>query len=69
MEELENKDANLSKRQIQEKYLQDYGDSNLVYPVITFKDKTILNTYLTSNLAEDVKSMPNIIDCVQNRKT
>ncbi|ORX85353.1 subtilisin-like protein [Anaeromyces robustus] len=68
LEEIENKDAHLSKRQVQEQYLQDYGDSNLVYPVTTFKDKTILIAYLSPDLVETVKFMPNIIDCVQNRK-
>ncbi|ORY74946.1 subtilisin-like protein [Neocallimastix californiae] len=51
------------------KYLLNYDDySNYVYPISTVNERTVLYAYLSSDLVDTVKSLPNIIDCVPNRR-
>ncbi|ORX83269.1 hypothetical protein BCR32DRAFT_308435 [Anaeromyces robustus] len=44
-------------------YVRDYGDSNLDYPIGSFKEKTILLAFLSSKLVKVVKSLSYVIDC------
>ncbi|ORY26378.1 subtilisin-like protein [Neocallimastix californiae] len=59
-EEIE-KSSSLKKRDSESHPLMDYGDSDYVYPVANLNDKTLLYAYLSNDLIETVKSLPNVI--------
>ncbi|OUM66698.1 carbohydrate-binding module family 18 protein [Piromyces sp. E2] len=59
-EEIEENDSMLKKRSEEIKYLKDYGDSSYVYPIASNDEKTILYAYLSSDLKETIKDMPNV---------
>ncbi|ORX83268.1 subtilisin-like protein [Anaeromyces robustus] len=61
-EEINNKTLTFEKRDDVE-YVRDYGDSNLVYPLGSFKEKTILLAFLSSKLVKMVNSLSYVIDC------
>ncbi|KAG4090992.1 hypothetical protein H8356DRAFT_1004491 [Neocallimastix lanati (nom. inval.)] len=58
------KEINSSRKEIEEKYLMNEGDSNLVFPISSLKDQIILRAYLSTKLAKEIKSIDYVIDCI-----
>jgi len=46
----------------------DHGDSDIVYPISSHKEKTVVYAYLSTKLANIVKSYPNVIACIPDQK-
>ncbi|OUM65181.1 carbohydrate-binding module family 18 protein [Piromyces sp. E2] len=68
LQELNEEDTRLKKRDSEVRYLVDYGDSSYVYPISTTETKTVLYAYLSNSLIPIIKSKPEIIDVVANEK-
>jgi len=64
-EAIENSENDLKKRD-NSKYLVDYGDSNLVYPISSNNGQTVLYAYLSDVLVDKVENLPKVTSCEQN---
>jgi len=58
----------LKKRNEEIIYLLDHGDSDIVYPISSNKNKTVVYAYLSTTLANKVKSYPQVKACIADRK-
>ncbi|KAG4102599.1 hypothetical protein H8356DRAFT_1649159 [Neocallimastix lanati (nom. inval.)] len=58
------REPNSIKKEIEEKYLMKEGDSNIVFPISSLKDKTILRVYVSPKLVKEIRSMDYVIDCI-----
>ncbi|OUM59238.1 carbohydrate-binding module family 18 protein [Piromyces sp. E2] len=64
LEEIESEKLPLIKRSNQE----NKASSSLVYPIFEEEDQTVLYAYLSTDLIDVVKSMPNVKECVPDLK-
>ncbi|OUM56533.1 hypothetical protein PIROE2DRAFT_18824, partial [Piromyces sp. E2] len=64
LEEIESEESPLSKRSDQE----NNSSSSLVYPIFEEEDQTVLYAYLSTDLIDVVKEMPNVKECVPDLK-
>ncbi|KAG4095118.1 subtilisin-like protein [Neocallimastix lanati (nom. inval.)] len=65
LEAIENDtEEDLEKRET--KYLVDYGDSNLVYPISSVNGRTVLYAYLSEELAGIIEKIPEVTSCMPN---
>lgn len=62
-EELENSEYSLEKRD--NKFLVDYS-SNLVYPISSTTEQTVLYAYLSEKIIEKVEEIPMVSSCEEN---
>ncbi|OUM60093.1 hypothetical protein PIROE2DRAFT_14218 [Piromyces sp. E2] len=58
----------LRKRNEEVIYLMDHGESDIVYPISSHKDRTIVYAYLSTKLATKVKTYPNVKACIPDQK-
>jgi len=63
LDELDDEAAQMKKRDNQETYALDYGDSNYVYKLSSTENKTAIYAYLSETLSETIDNMPNVISC------
>lgn len=63
LKELDSKAAQREKRDNQESYAFDYGDSNYVYKISSTENKTVLYAFLSDTLSKTVDAMPHVISC------
>jgi len=69
LEEIEATESPLNKRSNQDNENEDNNSSSsLVYPIFENDEETVLYAYLSSDLTDIVKSMPNVEDCVPDLK-
>ncbi|ORX59124.1 subtilisin-like protein, partial [Piromyces finnis] len=68
LETMEEYDTKLKKRDDHVTYLMDYGQSSYVYPISSTKDKTVLFSYLSSDLVEVIETIPNVLNCRPDQK-
>jgi len=62
------KENKLKKRNEEIFYLMDHGESDIVYPISSYKDRTIVYAYLSNELASIVRTYPNVKDCIEDLK-
>ncbi|OUM59237.1 carbohydrate-binding module family 18 protein [Piromyces sp. E2] len=67
LEEIESKESPLYKRSNQENNSSS-ASSSLVYPIFEEEDQTVLYAYLSTDLIDVVKAMPNVKECVPDLK-
>ncbi|OUM60092.1 hypothetical protein PIROE2DRAFT_14217 [Piromyces sp. E2] len=58
----------LRKRNEEIIYLMDHGESDIVYPISSHKDRTVVYAYLSTELATKVKTYPNVKACIPDQK-
>jgi len=63
LDELDSKALQRKKRDNQESYAFDYGDSNYVYKISSTENKTVLYAFLSDTLSKTVDAMPHVISC------
>jgi len=73
LEEIESEHPLLNKRNNKEQDNEKENDndnqsSSLVYPVFEYDDQTVLYAYLSSDLVDTIKSLPNVDECVPDLK-
>jgi len=65
LNELEEK-SKLKKRNNKDKLLFNFGNSNVVYPISSVKNRVVLYTYLSDKLVKKIKTINGILDCTSN---
>lgn len=68
LDELDDEAAQLRKRDGEDPFALDYGNSNYVYKISSTENKTVLYAYLSNILSETVDTMPQVISCKPDRK-
>ena len=68
LDELDDEAAQLRKRDGQDPYAFDYGNSNYVFKISSTSEKTVLYAYLSNSISETVDTMPQVISCQPDRK-
>jgi len=63
LDEMENQNRQLKKRDSQIQILSEESDSSFVYPISSTKNKAVLYAYLTPELAKKIEANPNVISC------
>jgi len=58
----------LRKRNDEVIYLMDHGESDIVYPISSHKDRTIVYAYLSEKLAKTVESYPDVMAVIPDQK-
>lgn len=54
-------EATLRKRDTEEHYIYDYGESNYVYPIGSTENVTFINAYLSDKIIDEVKNMEGVM--------
>ncbi|ORX83265.1 subtilisin-like protein [Anaeromyces robustus] len=67
-EEIGNKTLTFEKRDKNTKYVRNYGESKHIYPIGSFKKKTIFLAFLSSKLVKMVNSLPYVLKCNYDMK-
>ncbi|OUM60090.1 hypothetical protein PIROE2DRAFT_14215 [Piromyces sp. E2] len=62
------KENKLRKRNEEVIYLMDHGESDIVYPISSHEDRTVVYAYLSTKLTNKVKTYPNVKACIPDQK-
>eukprot|EP00833_Pecoramyces_ruminatium_P001036 jgi/Orpsp1_1/1175068/evm.model.c7180000052517.1 len=68
LEEIQQKKSALKKRENESEDINDNEESKLSYLISSLEDRSIIYSYLSKDLEEVVKSLPNVMACVADRR-